>query len=1182
MNTCETQLELLRMVQTRLNEHMDLQDIYDLVGDKIVEVFGSNVVTIETFNNDYTLIHNHYAWEDGTRSTVVPPRPLGQRTKALLETRQPIVVNNLTERMQFDSLIFLPDGTNVPVSEAIPDQLKHWSHSILDVPMLAGETIKGCVSVQSYRDNAFNGDALCLLETLTNAMSIALENARLLKETQQRNAELAVINAVGSALAKELDFQGIINTVGDKLYDILKTDTVMISTYDPATRMVHHRYAIERDKSFTQSVPNPIDTSRQIIVESGKPLVYGTIQEYIDDTIARGGVPTVIGGGENPESWLGVPIILADRITGFISAQQIEEQYYFSESDIRLVSTIASGLGVALENARLFDETRRLLEETQQRNAELDTVNRISRAIGSELNADALINLIGENIRETFKADIAYIAIHNFRTNIIEFPYQYGDDITPLQFGEGLTSSIIQTGEAMLVNEDVSKRYVELEIDSVGVNAASYLGVPVFVNRQAIGVLSVQSTTQEGRFDEEDVRLLTTIAANVGAALSNAQLYEQSQRQAREMAAIAAVGRDISATLDQDQVLERIAQSAADLLNADLSAVYLQQAGRNVYKAITAIGDGADAVLYDEIPLGQGIIGNVILHRQPERIQNVRADPRSDAIPDSALTQSGERLMVVPLVHRHNLMGAMAVWRNAGGLEFSEEDLRFFMGLAQQAEIAVQNARLFADAEAARSAAEAADQSKSDFLSSVSHELRTPLTSVLGFARIIQKELEGRVFPIIQSEDRKVKRAVEGVSEDLRIIISEGERLTTLINNVLDLAKIEAGKVEWHMETVGLPDVIERALAATSSLFEQKNLVPIKDFAPSLPPVIGDRDKLIQVMINLISNAVKFTDQGSVICRVQIRGQEIVVSVVDTGMGISPEDYPRVFEKFKQVGDTLTNKPKGTGLGLPICKEIVEHHGGRIWVDSEVGQGSTFSFTLPIAVDDASEPIDLDTLIQRLKTQVVKTAPPGGSPKVLVVDDEDHIRTLLRKELEEEGYTVREAANGMDALQLVQQEPPDLVILDILMPGVSGFAVAAALKRNPETFGLPVVILSIVEDKKQGYHLGVDRYLTKPIDTDALLVEIDSLLQQGPADKTVLVADENAATVKTLSLVLEERGYAVHFAADRTAFLEKAITSQPDIIIASAEFSETQDVIQRLRLEEHLQNVSVLLYQKKV
>jgi CheY-like chemotaxis protein len=244
---------------------------------------------------------------------------------------------------------------------------------------------------------------------------------------------------------------------------------------------------------------------------------------------------------------------------------------------------------------------------------------------------------------------------------------------------------------------------------------------------------------------------------------------------------------------------------------------------------------------------------------------------------------------------------------------------------------------------------------------------------------------------------------------------------------------------------------------------------------------IGDRDKLIQVVINLISNAVKFTDQGSVTCRVRQRGQEVVVNVIDTGMGIAQEDYPKVFEKFKQVGDTLTNKPKGTGLGLPICKEIVEHHGGRIWVESEMGRGSTFSFTLPIAVDEVSEPIDLDTLIQRLKAQIVKTAPAGSPRSVLVVDDEDNIRALLRKELEAEGYTVSEAANGTDALRLVQQDPPDLVT-SIFYARYQRFAVVAALKRNPERWAARRHSRLW---KTKRYRLGVDRYLTKPIDTDA-------------------------------------------------------------------------------------------------
>lgn len=256
------------------------------------------------------------------------------------------------------------------------------------------------------------------------------------------------------------------------------------------------------------------------------------------------------------------------------------------------------------------------------------------------------------------------------------------------------------------------------------------------------------------------------------------------------------------------------------------------------------------------------------------------------------------------------------------------------------------------EAELRAQTAEAASEAKSVFLSNVSHELRTPLTSVLGFAKIIRKRLEEKIFPLVPADDRKAQHVVAQVSENLGVVVLEAERLTALINNVLDLAKIEAGKVEWNMTTVVVPEIIARASAATSSLFDSNGLHFTKQIPPNLPQIVGDQDKLIQVVINLISNAVKFTDKGAVTCRAEQKNGEIVISVIDTGIGISAEDQPKVFEKFTQMGDTLTDKPKGTGLGLTICKEIVEHHGGRIWVESDLGKGSTFSFALPVLTTD--------------------------------------------------------------------------------------------------------------------------------------------------------------------------------------------------------------------------------------
>ncbi len=482
------------------------------------------------------------------------------------------------------------------------------------------------------------------------------------------------------------------------------------------------------------------------------------------------------------------------------------------------------------------------------------------------------------------------------------------------------------------------------------------------------------------------------------------------------------------------------------------------------------------------------------------------------------------------------------------------------------------------------------DRMKTDFISTVSHELRTPLTSVLGFAKIIKKRLNDILLPAITTEDKKTKRAARQVGSNIDIIVAEGERLTALINDVLDIAKMEAGKIDWNMQPLAVTGVIERAIVATSSLFEQKEVELIQDIDPDLPDIVGDQDRLIQVVINLISNAIKFTDEGSVTCRIRQIGNNIAVSVIDTGLGITATDQPKVFERFKQVGDTLTDKPTGTGLGLPISKQIVEHHGGQIWVESEVGQGSTFFFTLPIITSAGTmaeawvKTINIGTLVRQLQAHgVTPTLEPveAGQKTVLVVDDEPHIRELIRQELEAKGYHVREARNGVEAIAAVKREHPDLITLDVMMPQIDGFDVTAVLKNDPQTSDIPIIILSIVEDKARGYSLGVDRYLKKPIDTEELLGEVEFLLSQGASKKKVLVVDEDVSTIGTLIEVLQTQGYNVSEASNGQELVEKAKSIQPDMIIINTLLSEQhQDIVKTLRFEKGLENVLLFFFQE--
>ena len=492
------------------------------------------------------------------------------------------------------------------------------------------------------------------------------------------------------------------------------------------------------------------------------------------------------------------------------------------------------------------------------------------------------------------------------------------------------------------------------------------------------------------------------------------------------------------------------------------------------------------------------------------------------------------------------------------------------------------------------------DRMKTDFISTVSHELRTPLTSVLGFAKLIQKKLDDVIFPEIKTDDRKISRSVRQVSENIEIIVSEGMRLTKLINEVLDIAKMEAGRIDWRMEEITIDDVIDRSLAATSALFEQKGLIFVRDIPPNLPVIIGDQDRLIQVVINLISNAVKFQSHGAITCKAAIRNSALCVSVIDQGMGIAPDDCDKVFDKFKQVGDTLTDKPKGTGLGLPISKEIIEHHGGKIWVESVLEQGSTFSFTIPLPQSDAEasaaentlqvmEPrviegqtINIEALVRQLNLSSQGNITPLVRERktILVVDDDLNTRKLIRQELESLNYFVREAVSAEQALQEVHKSKPDLITLDVMLPGMSGYELAAKLKQDPATFDIPVIIISILDSDHHDVHLGVDRYISKPFDHQHLSAEVEGLLATNNKTKKVLIATDNEQTLQTLTIVLKQYGYNVFQANTSETMVNQANQANFDLIITSTKFADQQKQIQRS--SGNLAPISFVLADEKI
>lgn len=429
---------------------------------------------------------------------------------------------------------------------------------------------------------------------------------------------------------------------------------------------------------------------------------------------------------------------------------------------------------------------------------------------------------------------------------------------------------------------------------------------------------------------------------------------------------------------------------------------------------------------------------------------------------------------ITPIKTTDKISGFLIIAMDISSLKCAEESLK-----QAYEEISMANERL-----------QKLDKLKSEFLSSVSHELRTPLTSIRGFSKLISKDFSRFFVPLTKS-DQQLKSRADKITDNLGIILSESERLTRLINDVLDLSKIESQKVEWYEEPVDMLVMLRQAVNAAMGQFsERSNLELIVDLPESLPKVYADYDRLVQVVVNLLNNASKFTTKGFVRISAFRRNDGYVqIDIKDTGCGFSPEDAEAVFDKFRQVsvGDTLADKPQGTGLGLTICQEIINRFGGKIWATSAINVGSTFSFILPIMLgnDDSSDALDLTK--------------DDNSKLILVVDDEVSIRSLLSQFFKSYGFKVVTADNGSVAIDLALKYTPDLITMDLSMPIMNGSEAIAVLKKHDYLKHIPVVVLSAFNDM---FSANGDLVFDKPINEQRLIDSVFMLINKEKFEST--------------------------------------------------------------------------------
>ena len=813
------------------------------------------------------------------------------------------------------------------------------------MPLKLGGAVVGLVGVARREKKPFSESQLALLRAFADQAVIAIENVRLFTELEARNRDLTATSDILQVISSSpTDATPVFNTIADSAARLCDAfDVVMFERDGDRLRLVAHHGPI----LVQPTLPLGRGTS------NGRAVVDGRIVHVLDMQSEDVEFPE----GSANARWAGyrtvlcVPLMKDGTAIGTIQLRRREAQF-FTERQVSLLETFADQAVIAIENVRLFTE----LEE---RNQDLTATSEVLRVISRsptdaqpvfEAIVDSAARLTGGQIAAVFRFDgelVHYLAgFSPLPGGVEEFKRFFPRPLTP---GSSQARAIRQRSVVAVpdVERDESMpATVRERLRLVGIR--SLLQVPMIRDDVASGVIAV-GRTEPIPFTERQVELIRTFADQAVIAIENVRLFTELQASNRELTtaldtqtATGEILRVISrSSTDVRPVFQAIVDSAQRLLHGNSSVMSRINGDRIELAAYTRAGETADALLEsffpiplhptgpDTRPIREGVIGG----RAPYNVADMETDPRvGDRGRTNARARGYRSQLVVPMLRRDEVIGTIAVTRPGTG-EFAADEIALLQTFADQAVIAIENARLLSELQTRTRELEVASQHKSEFLASMSHELRTPLNAVIGFSDVLLQGMFGETN--------------EKQTEYLRDILASGQHLLSLINDILDLSKIEAGRMDLDVAAFDLPTAIDDALLLMRERAGRRGITLERHVDERLGEIHADQRKVKQVLLNLLSNAVKFTPEGG---RIDVRSAlsdgMAEISVTDTGVGIAAEDHDAVFEEFRQVGKA-DKKAEGTGLGLALCRKFVELHGGRIWVKSELGQGSTLTFTLP-------------------------------------------------------------------------------------------------------------------------------------------------------------------------------------------------------------------------------------------
>ncbi|HEV8662723.1 MAG TPA: GAF domain-containing protein [Candidatus Methylomirabilis sp.] len=838
------------------------------------------------------------------------------------------------------------------------------TRSLLCVPLLGKGRVLGVLEAVNRADGApFDQRDLYLLTSIASLAAAALENARLYQQTEARSAELKTLLQVSGDLTATLDLDAVFDRIARHLLEIIPAARSGIILLD----MEHRRGLVRAGAVAEQSgVTSWVGATLDLKLHPEIERAIATRQPVVLADPGSDPLMAPVAHLVRPiglTALLVVPVITPEGIVATLNLAQFQRPRPFTPGEVSLCQTLANHAAVAIQNARLFGEldahSRRLEQATEERTRTLHALTAIAAAA---VGTRSLPILLEEALRLT----LGVLGLQHGQIRLLDPAHRElrlvachppepatGPEAGPIPLGDGVAGQVALTGEPAVI---------VAALDAAERGGRSEVTVPLEARGTILGTLSL-SSPEPRPVSQAEREFLVAVGRQIGVAVQGLRLTEESHEKSARLQALYEVGKQLTATLDPDAVFRTIARALVELFGLAQARLWLVDEPAGMMRLAAVYGEAAAAPpLGSTIPLEAGLMGQAYRAGEPifhEEIQAVPAFYHRDALLKAGFVS----FATVPIRLEARVLGTLSMFTRQRRT-FTAEEREAMMALVGQAAVAMENARLFLQVRGHAASleekvrertrqVEEASRHKSEFLANMSHELRTPLNAILGFSQLLQEAAFGTLSP-------KQARYASNIQRS-------GSHLLQLINDILDLSKVEAGKMELHFEPFGVPAALGDVQTIMKALAAKKSLALTTEVEPGVDQLTADPARFKQILYNLLSNAVKFTpEEGQV--RVAVRrllgppagyppmplppaapepAPYLEVVVTDTGIGIDPKDRERIFEDFQQVDSSLSREHQGTGLGLSLTRKMVELHGGRIRVESELGKGSTFRFTIP-------------------------------------------------------------------------------------------------------------------------------------------------------------------------------------------------------------------------------------------